>query len=51
VFYRTFWDVVRGDVMEFLAISHVGTAPLDGMNYAIIAMLSKKAGVLDDPQV
>jgi hypothetical protein len=28
-FSRTFWSVVRGDVMEFLDDFHAGIAPLD----------------------
>jgi hypothetical protein len=45
-FYRAFWDVVRGDVMEFLADFHAGVAPLDGVNRAFTALLPKKADML-----
>jgi hypothetical protein len=41
-FYRTFWGMIRGNVMEFLAYFHAGTAPLDGVNRAFIAPLPKK---------
>jgi hypothetical protein len=41
-FYRTFWDVVRVDMMEFLDDFHAGTTPF-------ITLLPKKADVLSVP--
>jgi hypothetical protein len=45
-FYRTFWDMVRGDVMEFLADFHASVTSLDGMNRDFIALLPKNLDVL-----
>jgi hypothetical protein len=45
-FFKSFWHVIKGDLMAFLEEFHRGGANLAGVNQAYIALLHKSDNVL-----
>jgi len=44
-FYKAFWQFVRDDLLWLFNNFHAGTLDLDGLNRALLVLLSKKDGV------
>jgi hypothetical protein len=41
-FYRTFWDVIKGDLMSMFYQLHSGELQLFKLNFGVITLLPKK---------